>query len=508
MRRKQVICLCLLLVMLPALTPRAYALLAPYRGYTYNIWGDSVPAPAGYIPEGTVYIQDYGFEPLNAPQDLFVYEDKLYIVDTGNDRIVVLDSGFKPLEVMSEWTDAAGKVYTLSGPEGIFIRDGELFIADTLNKRVLRAGLDGRLIAEYGKPRGDVIPSGFDYRPSKIVADRSGYIYIMATGVWQGLITLDSDGEFSGYFGANSVNMTLSMLATQIWKRLGTKEQREAMVRFVPIEIANITIDSEDFIFTVTKGSSDAYSQPVDKIQMLNPTGNNILRYNEEDFNNSDGAIYAKNRYADVEFDYYRTRMMDSILIDIHADENGMFAALDRERGRVFIYDRESNPLFIFGGIGEQTGTFSIPSALEKLGGRYIVADEIKNCLTVFAPTEYAVLVTEAAMLYNEGLFHEALPLWDRALTINSNLTLAYRNIGRAYLQDENYREALEYLKLGEDRAGYSMAYREYRKEFVQNNLLWIVLIAAACIFVLGRLLKLILRSLGVTREKRSITFK
>jgi hypothetical protein len=461
----------------------------------------------GFVPERVIFIQDFGLEPFDYPADLFVYEDRLYVVDTGNDRIVVLDGGLVPVEVLDEWTDGE-KAYALSAPEGVHIRNGEMFIADTGNGRVLRVGLDGTFIAEYGRPQGEVIPRGFHYRPSKLVVDRSGHMYVLATGVWQGLVTLDPDGNFVGFFGSNRVKVTFAMIIRQFWRRISTREQTEAMERFVPVEISNIAIDANDFIFTVTQGSTDMWTQTADKIQKINPVGNNILRYNSEDHRNSGGTVYARNMYGDVEFDFYRTRMVDSILIDIHVDEDGLFAALDRERGRVFVYDPESNPLFIFGGIGEQAGTFSIPSALTKMNGRYIVADGRRNSLTVFAPTEYALLLKEATALYNEGLFIEALPLWEQILSINSNQTLAYRSIGKAYLQQNRYREALANFRLGEDRTGYNMAFREYRKEFIQNNLLWILLTIILSSIALRFLFKFIFRILGITREKRSIMLK
>ena len=48
---------------------------SPYPGYTYDVWGRSVPAPSGYVCHRVVFPQDQGAGEIKKAQDLFVYQD-------------------------------------------------------------------------------------------------------------------------------------------------------------------------------------------------------------------------------------------------------------------------------------------------------------------------------------------------------------------------------------------------------------------------------------------------
>ena len=47
--------------------------------------------------------------------------------------------------------------------------------------------------------------------------------------------------------------------------------------------------------------------------------------------------------------------------------------------------------------------------------------------------------------------------------------------MGRALLADGDCRAAMEYLREGDDRYYYSLALQEYRRDFIRNNLLWLL---------------------------------
>ena len=73
----------------------------PYMTYNYDYWTRVIYTPAPYVPDGTVQGASLSYEsaPLKAfssPQDLCVAPDgTVYIADTGNNRIVVLDGELK-----------------------------------------------------------------------------------------------------------------------------------------------------------------------------------------------------------------------------------------------------------------------------------------------------------------------------------------------------------------------------------------------------------------------------
>lgn len=54
---------------------------------------------------------------------------------------------------------------------------------------------------------------------------------------------------------------------------------------------------------------------------------------------------------------------------------DGIYASIDTEKGRVFVYDSEGNMIYCFGGIGTQNGTFYSPSAIEFVGDKLLVTD-------------------------------------------------------------------------------------------------------------------------------------
>ena len=62
----------------------------------------------------------------------------------------------------------------------------------------------------------------------------------------------------------------------------------------------------------------------------------------------------------------------------------------------------------------------------------------------------------------------------------NSHLSIAYKSIGRAYFQQGDSAAAMEMLKKGDDPYFYSMALKDYRKEFVRRHFVWLLLGAAA----------------------------
>ncbi|MCL2107954.1 MAG: hypothetical protein FWH20_01225 [Oscillospiraceae bacterium] len=61
--------------------------------YVYGFWADEIATPDAFAVAGMVYGFDYGIGNFNNPQDLHSCKltNKLYIADTGNNRIVVFD---------------------------------------------------------------------------------------------------------------------------------------------------------------------------------------------------------------------------------------------------------------------------------------------------------------------------------------------------------------------------------------------------------------------------------
>ena len=74
------------------LTPLAAYADSNYKEYIYNTSGEAVAAPASYQPFRVLYGDEETALPFSSPQDIACDEaGRLYVLDSGNDRIVVLD---------------------------------------------------------------------------------------------------------------------------------------------------------------------------------------------------------------------------------------------------------------------------------------------------------------------------------------------------------------------------------------------------------------------------------
>ncbi|REE56450.1 NHL repeat-containing protein [Paenibacillus taihuensis] len=472
MRTRAWLVLALTMTMCLARGSSAAAEEAPYQGYTYTEWGKPVPAPNGYLPDRIITGAATGAGDFKKPQSLFVNQaaQELYVADTGNNRIVVLDAklGFKrELKLFTQNGsgngngngngNGSGKKQKLKSPTDVFVTpDGTLYIADNGNKRVVVSDAQGNILHLFGAPKSDLIPKGFVFQPEKLVVDSQGRLYIQAFGVFQGLICLDADGTFLNYFGGNRVEVTPKLLLELAWKKVLTKAQRNAMESFVPIEYSNMFIDKEDFIYTTVKTSQNS----TDELKKLNPLGINILRADS-----STGYVYENNDYGDHPVVYTGENgesKVDSMFVDITVDDDGFISALDASRGKVFQYDQESNLMFVFGGRGSQQGTFKNPVAVENFGGRLLVLDAEKNNITAFKLTSFGEDVRKAVKLYNGGFYKEDLEPWKEVLKRDSNYLLANVGLGKAYYQMGDYVNAMKYFKLGYDKKDYSDAFKAY----------------------------------------------
>ncbi|HEY8348374.1 MAG TPA: gluconolactonase [Clostridia bacterium] len=446
----------------------------PYNNYNYDFWGTPVPAPAAYLPSRIIDGRSLGTYEFRKPQDLFTGPDnKLYVADTGNNRIVVINEYWE-LDRIIDGFDNNGSQDTFNNPQGLFVtNDGEIYVADTSNSRIVHLDADGNLIRIIGRPVSDIIPADLQYYPTALVVDKAGRIYIIAQGVNQGLIELDNQGEFVGYVGATKVKFNM---VDYFWKLIATDEQRERMQLFVPTEYNNIDIDTEGFLYVTTsslaledidraintRSKDDRYAP----IRKLNPTGTDVLRRNG--YFPPVGDVYFRSRgYAESG---------NSQLYDVCVEDSGIYSVLDKKKGRIFTYDTDGNLLYLFGGIGNRLGNFRDPAALDTINDQFVVLDSNMGQVTVFEPTLYGQLVKEAVVLHLNGRYDESAAKWEQVLKYNANSELAYIGMGKAYLRKDEFRLAMKYFKLGNKRDYYSKAFDLYRQEVIGDNFGWIVI--------------------------------
>ena len=143
----------------------------------------ATPSQAGYTATRSVSGNDLGCGALNSPTDLFRdADDNFYIVDSGNNRIVMTDSAFtEAIGVFDTFYYEDGTETILSDPEGIYVSDetGLMYIADTGNSRCLVCDADGTVQMELTRPDSTLYENE-TFRPQKIVVDKAGNIYMVS----------------------------------------------------------------------------------------------------------------------------------------------------------------------------------------------------------------------------------------------------------------------------------------------------------------------------------------
>lgn len=495
----------------------------PYTGYNYDWWGDPVPSQNGYVVDQIYTGNDMGAGSLTEPSDMFFSDNNdLFIADTSykaegatdtmKGRIVVTDSDFNlkytveslDFSAVEEWyslneselkagniTQADFDKFTnpyFNGPTGVYVDIDEgketIYVADNANDRVVQFTVDeigsdehklavGKVEMVFTRPKSNMYDSSITFNPDKVLVDAAKNVYICIKSITKGAVVFSKEGDFNGYFGANRVEATGEVLMNAFWKLIFNREQAKRMRRSVPVEISNFDIDEDNFIYTVTESKTVT----TDVLKKLNSAGTNIFT----------NLGYSDYTFGDALTKDYRNKTYTSQITDVDIGENGVINLLDVATGRVFQYDDECQLLFIFGGIGQQKGTFTTPNAVESLGDKIYVLDGRKASVTVFKQTEFGAIVHNAITLFNKGKYEEARQPWEEAIRRDSNYWLAYIGLGNAYLNEGDYDTAMKYFYYN-SKSGYNDAFKSWRMNFIRDNftlfaVIIIVLLIAIYVF-------------------------
>lgn len=437
-----------------------------YDVYNYDRWEEAIPSQAGYMATRSVSGEDLGVGDFSEPSDIFrdAY-DQFFIVDTKNNRIVVTNSEMtEAVMVMEEFTMPDGSTTTLKSPEGVYVSPETdlVYIADYNNSRVLVCDYDCNVTMEIKKPTTELFSQELTFLPQKVLADKAGNVYIVLGNITTGSAMFNSEGEFVGYYGANTVEATSQVIANYFWKLISTEEMRSRQSRTVPSGITSFDLDDEGFIYTCTQSTS----QKKDTVKKLNPAGTNLFSSLETSW----GDIQSV-------YDTNTNKNYQSMICDIEISDDGNINCLDLTSGRVFQYDEEGNLLFIFGTSADQLGGFTEVTALESLGNEILVLDTRKNTVTIFEETDFGATVHKATVLYNGGYYEEALEPWFEVLQYDGNYRRAFLGISAAYLVQGNYEGSMKYAKLADSPYRYNRAFEGYRTEFLNKHMTAITIV-------------------------------
>lgn len=435
-----------------------------YNNYVYNSLDESVECPAAYLPETLVTGEALGTGKFKNASDLYERNGQLYILDGGNNRILKLSGDMQLLETITLKKED-GSAIKFTNATGLFVtKEENLYVCDEEAKVVYLAKSDGKVYAHITEPKADVLPDGFDYRPNKIVEDSAGVIYILSKGTIGGALQYDAKLKFMGFFGSERVQSTAQIITQRLWRLVMTEKQREGMASFAPATYVNFDTGSDDFIYTIR----DQAESRKEQVRKLNAAGNNILH----DSN--------KTIFGDVTLS---EKGVDSLLTDIEVDSENFISVLDARRGRIFQYNQDSDLLYVFGRLGSQTGTFKTATALESIGNKIVVLDKDNATVTVFAPTQFALDVRKAVLLFDDGMYEQAMEPWKAVLKQASNYELGNIGMGKALIELGDYKAAMKHFRIGRDRSGYSDAFEEYRGVLISK---WFPLILLALIAVVS----------------------
>lgn len=487
-RRIASLVLCVFVLAAGSMTVRAAE-----AGYTYRYdwWGDVQYSPDAYKTVGVYTSVELGLDaPLKNPQGLFIYGRNIYICDTGNNRILEFERDdadtFQLLRVIDSIKGDV-EVKSFNYPTDIAVTDdGFMFVSDMNNNRVVKMDMDTNYVMEFTKPLDSTFDQNQNFLPNKIAVDTAGRVYCVASNVNRGLIKYENDGNFSGFIGATPVTYSWT---DYIWKRLATQEQRAQMENFVPTEYDNLYMDYEGFIYACTTNveEEDLDSGAAKPVRKLNLMGSDIL------VQNSDWPVIGDLYWGEGGGVEGPSRM-----IDLTAMENDIYFCLDKTRGRIFAYDDQGRMLYCFGGRGNMNGYFKQPIGIDHMGHDLFVLDSLDCSVTLFTPTEYGNLMFNAIEQFQSGLYEESGESWQGVMDLNGNCDLAYIGIGRSLLRQERYHEAMEYFKLKLDDENYSKAFKQYRKEWVEEHIV--------IIFIIVFLLLVVPLAIGRVKEiKRQI---
>lgn len=416
-------------------------------------------------------------------KDIYYSENgRIYILDSGNKRLVVLNNDFSLNFIINNFV-YNGEKQELNAAEGIYVFGKKIFIADTENRRILVCDDAGVVSDIIEAPTSDLIPDEFDFYPVSMLYDKSGYFYILTRGSYYGALMYDTNMKFIGFFGANSVSVTLLDTISSLFSSIfETNAKLASKAKKLPYQFYDFDTDKQGFIYTVSPSKTG-------QLKKLNLKGNNILKYKVgQTVNSAESFDFgALSTYTDTS-GHEREQVFSSISVD----ELGFIYALDSAYGKIYIYDTDCNNIAVFGcgvGEGKQKGTYVAPSCIETVENYLLVSDSEKNSVTVMTRTYYGDLIMKADYLTVNGKFEQAEQMWQEVLKNNADRQIAYKGLALVNLNKENYSKSMEYAKKGIDVETYSAAYKLVMSEFLNHNLWWILIIVVALIIAVSVLL-------------------
>ncbi len=451
----------LILLMLTPLMLLTFGMKSEASSYNYDYFGQVVHAPAAYRYQSEINASSASIQSFIRLTDVAVGKNFIYVLDEAL-GLYVFNHLYEFQYHFSNFINEDGNSDRLRRSTSIAITDDFIYVSDTDTERIaILAHTD-----EFGQPihglryiksiyMPEDIPSMEDlaFKPLKIAVDRSGRIFVINRDVYEGLMEFDFDGNFKQFVGTNEVEVNL---IDYFWRQLISDEARSRLQLYLPVVFTSLAVDSRGFIYTTTESAN------VNPIQKFNFKGEDILIQN--------GNIPVR---GDVNLGDNKKSTFRSIDINNY----GIYIALDTQMNRIFAYNDNGELLYILGNRGSSENQFEFPVSIKWHQDKILVVDQALNKVFVMAPTDYGHAINQAVYHYYQGDFETSKSYWETVLTLNTNYDLAYVGIGKVFYQNEQYKDAVDYFRLGNNRIYYSRAYEKYRNEWLRSNFTWIFLV-------------------------------
>ena len=479
-----------------------------YQTYTYSIDGKALYSPDAYSASKTVGSADLAFASfypnasadslkkltkLDNPGDMVTdSEKKVYIADSGNNRIVVLSRYLELDYIISDFINDKGNPDSFTNPQGVFVvnpkngDNGEIWVCDTDHNRLV---VFDRVTFEFKKiidqPQSQLFDDDAVYKPVAMAIDQYGRIYVVSSTTYQGIIVMDSEGEFVGFIGAQAVTISAWQI---LWRKLQTDEQKKVSAKLISTEYNNISITEDGFVYVTTSSIAESSVQGAINgksksgtylpVKLLNPSGEEIMRRN---------GFWPPAGEIDYSTDSTDTYHGVSTITDVAVGPEKTWSIIDEKRQKIYTYDFNGNLLFAFGDKGSLLGSISNIEAICYQGDTLLVLDKGNDgCIVVYERTKYGDLLIQAISAQNSLDYDEAIDCWKEVLQRNSNFDAAYVGIGNAMYRSGSYKDALAMYEVAYDTENWSEAYKEVRKEWMSKwFLLVIVLIVGVIVGVI-----------------------
>ena len=458
-----------------------------YGSYEINNDGNSVSAPIGFVEETVCDSRSLKLKTnLNSPQDFISFEKGFYILDSGNGRIIETDHNLKFVSIIDKFKSKDGKTIDITNAKGFDLSPaGDFVIADTDNERIVIVGKDGLLKKEIYRPDAVLEDKTTPFQVSKVKCAVSGDIYVTVQSMNKGIFVFDSDGKFDKFVANNPVVKTADVLLDYAYRMFLTTQQIRNRLQNSPLLVTNFCIDKERFIYTVSQNAES--TKQTGMVRRLNYTDTNII----------DSRVI----FGDVEKG--ESSKAGTLFQSIDITDEGNIVLLDSGRGKVFYYSENGYLISVFGGYGDQSGTFISPVEVRCVGDCIYVLDAARGTVIKFRPTEYITKFKSALNLLKERKFDESLDKWKEINLLNSNSEYAYYGMGLVYDLKKDYASAMRCFKLANNKEAYSNSYKEYRMIYLSAHVKEII-IAIIILIALIVALKILIKKKKKTTDNES----